>query len=130
MKGFYITGYALAGIAIFTFGYMAAPRVAHAQTQAQMDEQAGDEFQKADLELNRVYRQTLKKLQDDGYDPATRKKLIASERAWVTYRDAESEYEASAMAEGGSMYPQVADMAATRLTEERIKLLKNSLYDH
>ena len=58
-------------------------------------------YEEADKALNQVYRQLMAKL-----EPARQEKFRAAQRAWVRFRDASAEFEASE-AEGGSMYPLV-----------------------
>jgi uncharacterized protein YecT (DUF1311 family) len=91
---------------------------AHAQTQAQMNQEAAAEFKKADAELNKVYPQVLAKLDAEGKD-----KLKAAQRAWVAFRDAQAELEADT-ARGGSMAPLLRATSMTQTTEDRVKQLK------
>jgi len=95
---------------------------AQAQSQNEMNMTAARDFAKADARLNRVYKQILSGISET----ATRRKLVASEKAWIAYRDAQGHFEASAAAEGGSMYPMVFSGTCARLTEERIKQLKQA----
>lgn len=83
-----------------------------------MNAQAAADFEKADARLNKIYQATLNSLDEIG-----RKKLIASERAWLAFRDAEATYEADSE-RGGSIVPMVYASAATQLTEQRIKMLQ------
>src|SRR5262245_24058654 len=73
------------------------PSCANAQAQSEMNQCAYDDFQKADAELNRVYQQLLLKTDRE-------EKLKAAQRAWVAFRDADCEYDASDSA-GGSLEP-------------------------
>ena len=96
---------------------------AQAQSQHEMNMTAARDFAKADAKLNRVYKQILSGISE----PATRRKLVASEKAWIAYRDSQAHFEASAAAEGGSMYPMVYSGTCFRLTEERITQLKKAV---
>lgn len=91
--------------------------VAFGQSQPELTAKAEAEFEKADGELNALYKKKLGEEDEEG-----RKKLIASERAWVAYRDAEASYEADAK-RGGSMEPMIYNEACARLTRERMKEL-------
>lgn len=114
-----------AAIALFSAAYLTGRHAVYAQSQYQMNMDAYKEFQKSDKELNVVYRQLIKKYStDDTGDAATRKKIVASERAWIRYRDAEADAEASVDVEGGSMYPMEYSTDAAILTDDRIKKLK------
>lgn len=117
---------AAAALAVVSTAYLAGRHAVYAQTQAEMTAWADHDYVKADKKLNAVYQQVLKKTSDE-YTPATKRKLIASERAWIAYRDAESHYEASVGGEGGTIYPNIFALTATDLTEERTKLLKDML---
>jgi len=78
---------------------------------------ADQAFRKADEELNAVY----KKLQSRKMDDAQAGKLlIAAERAWVAFRDAECEFDA-ADSIGGSIYPMIYSGCLERLTKARIE---------
>jgi len=92
---------------------------AHSQSQSEMNQSAEADFEKADAKLNVTYKKLLATLDADG-----KKKLIAAERAWVAYRDAEADLEADAAARGGSMAPMIYSGTCTRLTEARIKELQ------
>jgi uncharacterized protein YecT (DUF1311 family) len=108
--------------AILSGGFLAAQRLAAGQTQAQLDEQAYAAFHAADQQLNVVYKRV-----SVGLGPATKQKLIASERAWVVFRDAEANFEASAQAEGGSLYDTYFDQTRADLTRHRIEQLDSVL---
>ena len=53
-----------------------------AATQSDLNQCAGDEFQKADARLNRIYANLLKQMQGPAVE-----KLKAAERVWIQYRD-------------------------------------------
>jgi uncharacterized protein YecT (DUF1311 family) len=92
-----------------------------AQTQSEMNAQAHADAAKADAQLNRVYKQVLATQDDEG-----KRLLKEAQRAWVLFRDAESA-SAADEARGGSMAPLLEFGAKARLTEERIKQLKERL---
>ena len=90
---------------------------AYPQSQPEMNAQSQADFEKADVRLNAIYKKTLATLDEVG-----KKKLIASERAWLAYRDAEATFEADSE-RGGSMAPMIYNQACLELTEARIKQL-------
>lgn len=119
---------AVAGLALLSCAFVAGQRSAVGQTQLEMDETANQDFEKQDRQLNIVYARFVKTYNDSD-DAVTHKKIIAAERAWVVYRDAESDMEASVQGEGGSIYPAIYSDTRATLTEERIKLIKKIVDD-
>jgi uncharacterized protein YecT (DUF1311 family) len=89
---------------------------AHAQTQSAINQCAMEEFKKADAELNKVFQQLLLKTD-------RQEKLKAAQRAWVAFRDAGCEYDASE-AEGGSMEPLVRYSCYAEATKTRTNQLR------
>jgi uncharacterized protein YecT (DUF1311 family) len=81
--------------------------------------QAAKDFEKADTELNKTYEALLRKLPD----AEGKEKLKQSQRAWLTFRDAEAAF-ASDQARGGSMAPTIRYETMTELIKQRIKQLK------
>jgi uncharacterized protein YecT (DUF1311 family) len=98
-----------------------------AQTQNQMNEDAFQRYNKADLKLNNIY-QTI--LVDYKSDTAFVKALKQAERLWVQYRDAQVEMMYPKESPGsqtsyyGSVYPMCVSEYMTSLTEDRIKILQ------
>lgn len=106
---------------------MAAP--AAAQTQADMNQQAGSAFKAADAAMTAQWKRTyayMKRLdaQDTsrgggfGYAGA----VLNSQRAWLKYRDAQCVIEGGEFA-GGSLAPMTRSQCAARLSRERAKQL-------
>lgn len=95
------------------------PHLALAQSQGEMNRTSLRNFEAADKRLNLAYEKIIATLDAEG-----KEKLRASERAWITYRDAQAIYEADAEARGGSMAPLIRNQCATSLTEARIKELE------
>lgn len=99
---------------------------ANNETQADMNNQAYQDFKKTDDELNKVYNQIVKKYKDDKVFIA---KLQKAELAWIKYRDAEIEaiypepYKDNMM-NYGCVYPMCKYMNLTEITKQRIKELK------
>jgi uncharacterized protein YecT (DUF1311 family) len=98
-----------------------------AKTQADLTECGGSDYRKADAELNRAYQLLLKKA---GGDPIAVEKIKASQRAWLTFRDAQiaALYPAEdKQREYGTVFPMCADLALADLTRERTKMLEHML---
>ena len=95
-----------------------APDCSKAVAQADINECEYKVFQQADARLNRVYAQTVAKL-----DPDARKLLRDAERAWVDYRDKECESQTAGSA-GGSIRPMYIAQCQTALTKRRIRELE------
>jgi len=115
-----IRSHLLCGL-LFTAGLTAATS---AQSQQEMNAEAAKAFKKADKELNEVYAKVVGVL-DDG----AKEKLKKSQRAWVAFRDAEADFRADAEARGGSMWPLVHEGVRSRLTQERVKALRELLIE-
>ncbi len=93
----------------------------YSQTQQEMNATAEAQYEKADARLNKVYQKLMAQL-----DEKEKKKLIASERKWVAYRDAQAK-QASDADEGGSIAPMDYATTALDLTQSRIKELEQQL---
>ncbi|HEX8373177.1 MAG TPA: lysozyme inhibitor LprI family protein [Chthoniobacterales bacterium] len=89
------------------------------QTQREMNEDAQKDFQKADAQLNKVYKQVLATA-----DPESQEKLRVAQRNWIAFRDAEAAFEADREARGGSIAPLIYSGTQTALTKERTAALK------
>jgi len=97
------------------------PAPAHAQSQGAMNQTAYADYQKADKELNRVYKKLTAMLDATGVA-----KLKKAQRAWLAFRDAEMAFAGDEM-RGGSAEPLLIYGAATRITEARTKQLNTAL---
>jgi uncharacterized protein YecT (DUF1311 family) len=99
-----------------------------AQTQADLNSCAGEEYAAADAELNRVYKQILEKYRDE---PKFIAKLRAAQRAWLTYRDAELDAKFPHADEKsvyyGSIFPMCDSQYKAGLTRERVAKLREWL---
>ena len=113
---------------------LASSQSASAQTQAQMNAQAADDLRRADAALNAQRKQTYARMKDRdardgsrgggfGYAAAT----LASQRAWLQFRDKQCEIEGGQYA-GGSLQGVVRGQCFTRLTRERTKQLKDLMW--
>jgi uncharacterized protein YecT (DUF1311 family) len=92
-------------------------------SQAELNECYGNGYKKVDVELNALYRQITARLKDD---KATTKLLIAVQRAWIAFRDAECDFSASGVS-GGSAYGMILAICLDTLTGKRIDDLKKYL---
>src|SRR5713101_2558120 len=95
---------------------------ANAQTTAEMRDCAGREYKQADEELNRVYRQLMAKLDNEGRKTA----LKTAQQAWIKYRDANCDF-ASYLNRGGTIEPVVRYNCMTGVTVSRMKELREYL---
>ena len=99
-------------------------------------DQAKEDFHAADAKLNNIYQQILGKLKSKKWNGNPDLKVdcvtafIKAERAWVVFRDAESELANVVWSAGsghGGAWP--AFVRETELTEGRIKSLQQFMQD-
>ncbi|MBN9071719.1 MAG: DUF1311 domain-containing protein [Rhizobiales bacterium] len=83
------------------------------------DDPAAD-FRKADKALNETFRQIERRLADD---PDAKARLVQAQRSWISFRDAECDFQ-SGGADGGSVAPMVVATCKAALTSERDDQLK------
>ena len=81
----------------------------------------GEEFERQDQELNRIYKALTPKL-----SPKNRQILLKSERAWIAYRDTTCEFESSGE-EGGTFWYLIHGECRVRQTLYRIEDLRKRL---
>ena len=93
------------------------------QTQAEMNACSFTDYKEADAELNKVYREVMAKLNNK---PKRRNLLKKAELAWIKFRDAQSEYEASEFW-GGSMSVGFYFDSLASITKERIEELTKDI---
>jgi uncharacterized protein YecT (DUF1311 family) len=93
------------------------------QTQRDMNIDASESYKKADKELNDIYKNILS---DYKSDTVFIKNLKASQRIWVTFRDAELKVKYPETEPGyyGSIHPMCVSIYLEKLTRERIKTLQ------
>jgi uncharacterized protein YecT (DUF1311 family) len=94
------------------------------QSQLEMNQEAYNNYQKADKELNAVYQKILVE-----YKSETKflSKLKIAQKAWIQFRDAEINAqfpEEDKQLIYGSVFPMCWSMELTNLTNERIQKLK------
>ncbi len=92
-------------------------------SQAELNNCYGNMYKRADAELNALYRQITGRLKDD---KETAKLLVAAQRAWVAFRDAECDFSASGVA-GGTAYGMIVAICLDKLTSQRINDFKTYL---
>jgi len=92
-------------------------------TQMDMNACAAADFQAADGQLNAAYKDIMSRLrgQED-----VRKQLVASEQAWIRFRDAECSFVANTVT-GGSIYSIIVTGCRTTLTMDRLKQFRGYL---
>ena len=100
--------------------------------QMQMNRCAYESFEKADKELNKVYKALVKKKKDNKVYVSNLKK---SQRLWIKFRDAELETIYSCEDENkrlcwGSMYPLLYNSEKATLTRKRVEELKEQIKSH
>ncbi len=91
----------------------------NAQSTVDMGNCAGVEYQKADAELNRVYKQLMASLEDREYEEA----LKTAQQAWLKYRDAHCDFRAF-QNRSGTIYTVVHRTCLTTMTRARTKELQ------
>ncbi len=96
---------------------------ASAMDQRTMDECADKPYKKSDAELNVLYKQIEQRLEEN---TDTTKLLVAAQRAWLTFRDAECKFSTSGVS-GGSVYPMIYAGCADGLTRKRVDAFKTYL---
>lgn len=111
----------LIGVTLFMGSHYAS-----AQTQAEINKSAIDEYTKADKQLNTIYNQILKEYKQDTAFISNMKK---SQRFWIQFRDAEMKMMYPDREPGyyGSIQPLCWYEYKKELTEERIEKLKQWL---
>jgi uncharacterized protein YecT (DUF1311 family) len=102
------------------------------QAQQEMNWCAAQDYHKADAALNAQWKLTTAEMkqrdtrdgkQTDGR-PGHMATLLAAQRAWLKYRDAQCDLEGYVF-RGGSMEPLLVATCRTALTEARTKQLKD-----
>jgi uncharacterized protein YecT (DUF1311 family) len=101
-------------------GLLAAGSAA-AQSQMELNQQAGAELRKSDERLNTVYKALLAKVSEAG-----KTKLQTAQQAWLRFRDQECEFETMGTV-GGSIHSMIVAGCLTRLTDQRVKDLEAQL---
>ena len=108
---------------IYTFISLLAFTSSFGQTQADLNQNAHNEYKNAEKEINSVYQKILIEYSSDtGFI----KNLRAAQRLWIQFRDAEvkAKYPNGTLDYYGSVYPMCVSIYKTQLTKERIKTLR------
>lgn len=90
-----------------------------AMTQLYLNQCYGEQFQKADAHVDKLYASFLKQTRGD----TAIQRVKTVEKAWIRYRDLHCEA-AKSEVEGGSISPMVWSQCMTMTTEHRIEELK------
>ncbi|OIS90806.1 lysozyme inhibitor LprI family protein [Brucella cytisi] len=88
--------------------------------QTDMNICAAESLKKSDAEMNKVYKEIEGRLKNDA---DTTKLLVATQKAWIAFRDAECDFQSSTV-KGGTAYPFVNSSCHDDMTQSRTKDLK------
>ncbi|MDO8973469.1 lysozyme inhibitor LprI family protein [Reyranella sp.] len=92
-----------------------------AQSQMDLNQQAGTALKDADRQLNAAYTKLRTRL-----GPESRARLQAAEEAWIRFRDLECAF-IGAPTTGGSIHGMIVAQCQARLTLVRVKDLETQL---
>jgi uncharacterized protein YecT (DUF1311 family) len=98
-----------------------------AKTQFELNECAAGDLKEADDELNRVYREILKR---NAHDAVFLERLKSAQRAWISFRDAELEAlfpDPEKQVAYGSAYPMCYANWKKKITVQRTQQLRKWL---
>ncbi|HET8809509.1 MAG TPA: lysozyme inhibitor LprI family protein [Flavobacteriaceae bacterium] len=111
---------------LLTISFLILSINSFSQTQAEMNKEAYEQFQKSDDELNRVYQEILNEYKTDSIFIENLKK---SQRIWIEFRDAELKMKFPNYKDKiyGSIHPTCRAFYLMELTEKRIKTLSKWL---
>ncbi len=112
-----LSGYALAQ------GTKKSDPCAKAQSQAEMNDCAGKEYQAADAVLNQVYRKLVAMLDDE-----EKAQLKEAQTAWLKYRDLNCDFVADQY-KGGTIRPMIHGLCLADVTKNRTSELRNQIKD-
>ena len=87
----------------------------HAQTQIELNQQAGAVYREVDGKLNESYAKLSARL-----SPTSKSRLQAAQEAWARYRDLECAFIGTAT-EGGTIQSTMITQCKTELTSRRLK---------
>ncbi|BBQ84434.1 MULTISPECIES: lysozyme inhibitor LprI family protein [Enterobacteriaceae] len=106
---------------LLTSGYALADECASANTQAEMNACAAEQYQAADKKLNQTWQDVLKRA-----EPTQRDLLKKAQTAWIALRDADCAF-LSSSTHGGSVQPMINSQCLTDKTTEREAFLASLL---
>lgn len=87
-------------------------------TQTDMNQCAGEEYKKADAQLNKVYEKVLARA-----EAAQKTQLKAAQNAWIRFRDTDCAFQTSAT-EGGSIHSMMLAQCMQIKSQARTKELE------
>ena len=96
----------------------------NAQNQAEINQCAYQEYSREDAELNWVWKEIQRSFTRDRWDQKRKAALLASQRAWLAYRDKDCEGAVGTEWEGGSGRPMAVGFCLTALTKARTERLR------
>lgn len=94
------------------------PSCSNPQTQTQINTCAGIDYENAERRMNQVYQQLLPQL-----PVARRQRLVASQQAWLRFRENSCEFQRSEVA-GGTMAPTVYNSCMAEMAKQRTQQLE------
>lgn len=94
----------------------------NANTQADMNFCANQDFKHSDALLNQAYKQKMSQLNAD-----QQKKLEVAQRSWIAFRDRDCDFQSSGV-EGGSVQPMIYAQCLQAKTEQRTAELNKMLH--
>jgi uncharacterized protein YecT (DUF1311 family) len=92
-----------------------------AQSQMDLNAQAGDALKKSDTQLNAVYTKLRAKISEPG-----KQQLQTAQQSWLRFRDQECEFESRGTV-GGSIHSMIVATCLARLSDQRTKDLDKLL---
>jgi uncharacterized protein YecT (DUF1311 family) len=113
----------LAAAALTMSSSVRAEDCQNAASQRELNSCANAAYEKSDAELNALYKQVTARLKDDA---RRTKLLVATQRAWIAFRDAECAFVGEPTADG-SVNPLVRANCLDRITSARVNDLKSYL---
>jgi uncharacterized protein YecT (DUF1311 family) len=113
----------LAAAALTMSSSVRAEDCQNAASQRELNNCANAAYEKSDAELNALYKQVTARLKDDA---RRTKLLVATQRAWIAFRDAECAFVGEPTADG-SVNPLVRANCLDRITSARVNDLKSYL---
>jgi uncharacterized protein YecT (DUF1311 family) len=102
--------------------FAAQPNCANATDQATLNQCANNSLKASDAKLNQTFRALQNKVSKPGKD-----KLQKAQRAWITWRDAQCDFNTSGTRDG-SIHAMVEASCLDDLTQAQTKLLNSQLH--
>jgi len=116
-----ISALAVASFTTSSFAQKHGPKECQLEgNQLELNQCAYFKFMKADADMNRLYKEQMSHL-----SPEPKSSLIASQRAWLVYRDRTCLYETGPREGSGSIWPMLDALCREKLTTQRNSLLSS-----